>query len=129
LPDVKKSGFERVRRLGAALPGTEESTFYGTPALKLRGKMFACMASHRSADPNTLVVQIPTDQRDDFIAADPGIYYLTEHYVAYPTVLVRLSRIGDDALRDLLLMARRFVDGRAKARRPRPRSRVRRPGA
>jgi hypothetical protein len=27
-----------------------------SPSLKVRGRMFACMASHKSAEPDTLVV-------------------------------------------------------------------------
>src|SRR5258707_14741423 len=112
-----KSHFERVRAMGLALPGAEEGTAYGSPALKLRERMFACMAVHRSAEPGTLVVVIPIEQRDELIAADPHVFYLTEHYVDYPSVLVRLSRIRDDALRDLLLMAWR--DAASSSRRGR----------
>jgi len=43
------------------------------------------------------------------MAAAPDVYYLTDHYVYYPVVLVRLSRIHPDALRDLLGVAWRFV--------------------
>jgi len=43
------------------------------------------------------------------MAASPDVYYLTDHYVNHPVVLVRLSRIHPDALRDLLGMAWRFV--------------------
>jgi hypothetical protein len=50
------------------------------------------------------------------IAANPDTYYLTDHYVNYPVVLVRLSRVHPDALRDLLLMAWRFVSTRGKRR-------------
>jgi len=48
------------------------------------------------------------------MAADPGTYYLTDHYVNYPVMLVRLSRVHQDALRDLLLMAWRFVSSDVK---------------
>ena len=51
------------------------------------------------------------------MAAEPDIYYLTEHYVNYPVMLVRLSRIHRDALKDLLLMAWRFVSANSKKRR------------
>ena len=104
-----KSAFDRVRELGLVLPEVEESTYYGTPALKRRGKMLACMASHSSAEPNTLVVSLAMPERDELIDADPKTYYLKEHYVGYPSVLVRLSRIRDAALKDLLLMAWQFV--------------------
>ena len=105
----KKTGLDTVRALGLALPDVEEGTTYGSPALKVRGKMFACIAIHKSAEPDSLAVRIDFDQRDELIAADPKTYYLTPHYVDYPVVLVRLGRVHQDALRDLLLTAWRFV--------------------
>jgi hypothetical protein len=107
--------FASVRKLGLALPDVEQSTTYGAPALKVRGHMFACMASHKSAEPNTLVALVGFDHRKDLIAADPETYYLKDHYLSYPSVLVRLSRIRPDALRDLLLKAWRFTVSRHKS--------------
>ena len=101
--------FDTVRKIGLALPGVEESTTYGSPSLKVGGKMFACMAIHKSAEPHTLGVRVPFAQRDELIAAEPRIYYLKDHYVNYPIVLVRLSRIHPDALRDLLRMSHGFI--------------------
>ena len=121
--------FATVRRLGLPLPGAEEGTSYGTPALKVGGKMFACIASHKSAEPNTLVVYMDLAQRDALIAEDPDTYYLKEHYVNYPVVLVRLSRVHPDAMRDLLNGAWRIVSARQRPRRrsaARPRSSARR---
>ena len=88
---------------------------YGAPALKVRGHMFVCMASHKSAEPNTLVALVGFEERNALIAADPGTYYLKDHYQNYPSVLVRLSRIMPNALEDLLLKAWRFVVSRHKA--------------
>jgi hypothetical protein len=68
-------------------------------------------------EPDSIVVKIPMDQRAELIAAQPDVYYITEHYVNYPSVLVRLPRIHTDALRDLLGMAWRFAhESRAKPR-------------
>jgi hypothetical protein len=69
----------------------------------------ACIAINKSAEPGSLVVRIDFDRRAELIAASPEVYYLTDHYLNYPSVLVRLSRIHPDALRDLLGMAWRFV--------------------
>lgn len=108
--------FDEVRRIAAELPGVEEGTAWGVPALKLRGKLLACMASHKSAEPNTLVVRLDFDQRDALIADAPDTYYLKPHYVGYESVLVRLSRIDRGALRDLLQASWRFVDASTRRR-------------
>jgi hypothetical protein len=108
--------FDDVRRIAAELPGVEEGTAWGVPALKLRGKMLACMASHKSAEPNTLVVRVDFDQRDALVADAPDTYYLKPHYVGYESVLVRLSRIDRGALRDLLQASWRFVDTSTRRR-------------
>jgi hypothetical protein len=75
------------------------------------------MAGHRSAEPNTLVVRMPFEQRDAMIADDPKTYYLKPHYENYESVLVRLSRIEPDTLRDLLQTASRYVKAEGLTRR------------
>src|SRR5262245_17987174 len=112
----KSDPFARVRGMARSLPGSEEGTSWGTPALKIDGQMFACIASHKSAEPGTLAVRVHFAHRDELLAADPDTYYLKEHYVNYPCVLVRLARIHDDALRDLLRMGYEFVRARKKRR-------------
>jgi hypothetical protein len=51
-----------------------------------------------------LVVRIDANQRAKLIASASNVYYVTDHYVNYPTVLVRLSRMPD-ALKELLGIA------------------------
>ena len=108
--------FDIVRSIGLALPGVEESTAYGQPALKVRGKLLACVPAHRSAEPNSLVVFVDFDDRAELLAADHDAYYVTEHYVGHTSVLVRLSRVNADVLRDLLGMAYKFVIRNAVSR-------------
>jgi hypothetical protein len=101
--------FRSVRTIGLRLPGVEEGTVYGTPALKLGKRMIACVASHKSAEPGTLVVRTDFEQRDMLIEEAPDTYYVKDHYKAYPFVLVRLSKINPDAMRDLLGAAHRLA--------------------
>ncbi|MGA8011617.1 MAG: MmcQ/YjbR family DNA-binding protein [Candidatus Acidiferrales bacterium] len=110
--------FDTVRRIGLALPGVEDGTAYGNLALKAHGKLLACVPTHRSAEPNSLVVKVDFDDRAELLAAAPDVYYVTEHYVGYPSVLVRLSRVDPDGLRDLLGMAYKFVTRKAAPRPP-----------
>jgi hypothetical protein len=106
---AQASSFRRVEAIARTLPDVEVTTSWGQPALKVRGKMFACIASHKSAEPGTLVVRMDIAARDALIADDPATYYLKEHYVGYPCVLVRLSRVRADALKDLITGAHRYV--------------------
>jgi hypothetical protein len=106
---ARGNSFRRVEAIGRTLPDVEVTTAWGQPALKVRGKMFVCIASHKSAEPGTLVVRMDIAARDALIADDPATYYLKEHYVGYPCVLVRLSRVRADALKDLVTGAHRYV--------------------
>jgi hypothetical protein len=116
--------FRRVEAIGSPLPDVEVTTAWGQPALKVRGKMFVCMASHKSAEPNSLVVMMDFAERDALVEDDPDTYYLKEHYLNYPCVLVRLSRVGLDALRDLVTAAHRFVGATVRRKSPAGRSRA-----
>ena len=113
----KRLTFDRVQKLGVKLPGVAVDKYFGMPALKLDGQMLACIASHKSAEPNTLVVRIDFFERDLRVTNEPDIYYLKPHYVNYPCVLTRLSRIGDSALSELLESGRRFAKKKKAARR------------
>ena len=118
--DNRKMDFDVVRDLAATLPGVEDGTIHGAPSLRVRGRLLACPALHGSAEPNTLAVRIGPDQRTMLVANDPRVYYLTDHYLNDPTVLVRLSQISNDSLRDLLAIAWAFVSARTKERGKRP---------
>jgi hypothetical protein len=52
------------------------------------------------------------------LAAEPRVYYVTDHYLNYPSVLVRLPRIDRSSLRDLLEMAWSFVSSKTKGGQP-----------
>ncbi len=101
--------FDTVREIGLALPGVADGTAYGSPALKLRGKVLACIPTNKSAEPDSIVVRIGLEQRAALLRQQPDIYYITDHYAPHPTVLVRLSRITRADLKGLLRDAHGFV--------------------
>lgn len=105
--------YETVRRIALAFPHVVEGTSYGTPALKVRGKLFARLRE----DPDSLVIKMPFDQREELMAADPETYYITDHYREYEWMLVRLSKVRAEALTELLHIAHRAAS--AEGRRPR----------
>ena len=114
--------FKPVEAIGRTLPGVEVTTTWGKPALKVNGRMFVCTASHKSAEPDTLVAMMGFADRDALIEDDPNIYYLQEHYVGYPCVLVRLAKVHPDALRDLITSAHRYVSAKRSRKSPRPKT-------
>jgi hypothetical protein len=101
--------FEVVRQIARTLPGVEDVTSSRGTAFKVRGKLLACQAVHKSAEPGSLMVRIGSVEREFLLAGKPDAYYLTDHYRGYPVVLVRLSRVSRTALRERLEDAVRFV--------------------
>src|SRR5437667_11149982 len=110
--------FDTVRKMASRLAGVEESTSYGTPSLKISGRLLACMAINKSAAPNTLGLAIDFDQRDALLAEAPDTYYPTHHYVNQPLVLIRLTEVQPVAQRDLIHVGWKFVSAHQPRKAP-----------
>jgi len=95
---------DTVRQFALALPETTEGTSYGTPAFKVRGKLFARLRE----EGDVLVVKADFGDQEALLQLEPEVYFLTPHYVGYPCVLVRLTQIEEEALRQRLLAAWRY---------------------
>ena len=115
----KTIDFDVVREIASTLPDVEESTTRGAPSLKVRGKLLACPALHSSAEPGTIAVKVAVDQRARLIAEAPHTYYVTDHYLSHPIVLVRPFRMDRNSLTELLGVAWRFVNSQNKSSRRR----------
>jgi hypothetical protein len=101
--------FDTVREIAETLAGAEESTSYGTPAFKVKGKLFARF--HQGGE--ALVVSVDFDQREEMMRTSPEKFYITDHYLKYPWVLARMSEVTHDELRDLLIGSwRRATSGK-----------------
>lgn len=70
-----KIDFDTVRKIASGLPDVENSTTYGSPALKVRGKLLMCIAIHKSAEPDSLAVRVDFDHRAELLATAPDVYY------------------------------------------------------
>jgi hypothetical protein len=93
----------RLQSLSNDLPGVEIGTSYGTPALKVAGKLFV-----RIKDAETLVLMAPLDEKERLIDRAPEIYFETDHYKGWPALLVRATVIDDTELRQRLADAWHF---------------------
>lgn len=95
--------------MGLALPGVVDGAYYGADALKLNGHMLACMPVNKSAEVNSAVVSIDSKSRASLLRARPDLYYITDHYAPYPTVLMRLSGASRGDLQRTLRAAWEYV--------------------
>ena len=112
---MSRGAFDRVEALGLALPDVGASTKYdGSPVLKRGGAFMAGMATHPSAEAETLVVRTTAEDRENLLAEAPDTYYITDYYRPHPVVLARLRRLEHDALRDLLSVSWRLTQTKAR---------------
>ena len=102
---VAHAAFDVVKAVGLTLPDVEATITAGSPRLKRAGAFMAGLATHPSAEPGTLVIRYDEQERQWLLADAPETYYLTDYYRRWPLILVRLSQITPDALRDLLTVS------------------------
>jgi hypothetical protein len=91
--------FDRVAAIALLLPGVEVSRAYGTPALKVKGKPLARL---RTEAEGGLALRCDFIDRQMLLQADPDVFYVTDHYLDYPMVLIDLTRVRWDAMPHLV---------------------------
>jgi len=119
-------------KIAMKLPGVEQGTSYGTPALHVRKRFLARLKE----DGESVALKVDFLDREVLLELDPAAFYLTDHYRPYPAVLVRLKQVRPAMMKQLLEQSWRFVAQRgrdevgeaprARRRSARPRSRGRR---
>ncbi len=108
--------FAEVEELVLAWPETASTPSYGGfPALRVNKKLFARLRGEMADDLDPLtgapygeVLMVGVNdlgEKDALLADDPESFFTVAHYDGYPGVLVRLARVDQDVLRELLLDA------------------------
>jgi hypothetical protein len=105
VPPAIARGYARYVKLAKRFPGVEESTAYGTPALKVKGKI---LSRWRTEAEGALALYCDFIDREMLLQADPEVFFLTDHYRDYPMVLIRLDKVRSAALPDLIERAWRM---------------------
>jgi hypothetical protein len=90
---------ETIRKFMLTLPGVEEYACFGTPAFRVNKKLLARLRE----DGESLALR--NEERDRWIKKNPAVYFITEHYFNYPTLLIHLSKVEEEELNFLLLTA------------------------
>lgn len=97
--------YDQICKIALKLPGVEEGTSYGTAALKIKGKFMARLKE----DGQSVVFRVGFDERDLLMQTKPEVFFITDHYLGYPAVLLRLSAASKKEAADIVEMSWRFV--------------------
>jgi hypothetical protein len=97
--------WDEVIAIARALPRVEVSTWYGTPGLKVAGKGFARL---RTEAEGGLVLMCSLDEKERLLESGEPAYYTTPHYDGYGSIIVDLSKVDRDALRELIVQSWRI---------------------
>ena len=80
-------GWDDLVALARELPEFEETTSYGRPALKVRGKFFAALRTN----PDAIVVRCDLEEKPLLLEARPDVLFETPHYHGWGYMLIKLD--------------------------------------
>jgi hypothetical protein len=109
------SSWDEAVAFALSLPGSELSTSYGKPAVKVNGRAFL-FPSHE-AD-TSFGISLDLDTVEMLIETDPDTFWQTPHYAGWPGILVRYGSADPERVRAMIIRSRDWNSGRPK---PRPR--------
>lgn len=106
--------WDDVRRLALAMPGSTERPAWGSPAWRVKDRLFVWERPLRSRDleelggsaPDGPVVAVYVEdlgEKEALVAGDPSVYFTVGHLEGYPIVLGRLDRVPVDELEELVV--------------------------
>ena len=90
---------DAIRKHLVELPGITEKLCFGTPAFYVSDKLFARLKE----DGKTLVIH--TTEREKWMHATPGTFFITDHYKNYSYMLINLKTVIPPDLKKLLTRA------------------------
>ena len=81
------ASWDEVTAFALTLPGTETSTYFGQPSVKVAANGRAFLNLGREED--SFVLSIDADSKEMLIETEPETYWQTPHYAGWPALLVR----------------------------------------
>jgi len=99
------------------LPGTELSTSYGKPAVKVNGRAFLYVG--REAE-SSFGVAIDLDTVELLKETDPATFWQSPHYEGWPAVLIRFDSPDPGRVREVVERSHAWTAAKPP---PRPRTR------
>lgn len=96
------NSWQDVVAIAMQLPEVEEGTAWGTPVLKVRGKLFARYRTEKTETPYLLMLRCDPEQKDFLLQTGDPAFGTESHYDGYLGILIDLDRIDRDHLADLI---------------------------
>lgn len=93
--------WDAVAAFALSLPGTEASTSYGQPAVKVRAKMFVSTGH----EDGSFHVRSQLEEKALLVETDPATFWQTLHYASWPGLLVRYGSGDADRIRAVIARA------------------------
>lgn len=106
VPAAIATAHERFLRIALSMPAAQTSTSYGTPAIKVRGKL---MSRWRTEAEGALAIRCDFLDRQILLLAQPGVFFLTDHYRDHPWILMRLEKASKAVMTEAVERAWRLV--------------------
>lgn len=106
MPAATSRAYERYLRVALSLPEAETSTSYGTPAVKVRGKL---LSRWRTEAEGALAIRCDFLDRQILLLAQPDVFFLTDHYRDHPMILMRLEKASRSTMMEAVVRAWRLV--------------------
>jgi hypothetical protein len=90
---------EEMREIALSFPGCVEGASYGQPSFLVNKKFFTRL---RREDQSLVLLEVPFDEREMLIEAEPQTFHITPHYKDYPSVLARMASLHPGSFRAFL---------------------------
>ena len=95
------ASWEELVTVALQLPGTELSTSYGKPALRVRGKAFL----YPGREAGSFAVVAPLDEKALLTETEPATFWESDHYRGWPAVLVRYGSPSRERIENAIVRA------------------------
>ena len=106
--------WEEAAAFALSLPGTELSTSYGKPAVKVNGRAFLYSGREEGT---SFGVAVDLDTVEMLKDTDPDIFWQTPHYEGWPAVLVRYGGKDPERVREIIRRSHAWSAAKPKPRR------------
>ncbi|HEU0161701.1 MAG TPA: hypothetical protein VFQ69_04815 [Rhizomicrobium sp.] len=114
-------------KIALAVPGAVETLWFNKPAVFLHDRFLTKVHDREEA----MVLQVGSiEMRDMMLEAEPGLFYITDHYRKFPFLLARLSALTPKMLKEILAgRAQQLAEMKPIRRRPKKKAAKKSPKA